>query len=115
MLNKNEDERNIYDSQNGNEKKFYETAKDNFNNINEDNNDNQYNLDDVVKSFNYFDINQNGKVGLLELKKILCNFGQKMTEEEFDKILKSVGIDQNNIDDENIDYMELINLWINKN
>ena len=85
----------------------------NGNNIkNSDYNENDENDEnEIVDSFKYFDINKEGKVNIDEIKQILTSFGDKMTEEEFDKIFKSVNI---NIDKNGfIDYINFINLWKN--
>ena len=76
---------------------------------NSDFNDNNEN--EIVESFKYFDINSEGKVNIDEIKQILTSFGDKMTEEEFNKIFQSVNI---NIDKNGfIDYINFINAWKN--
>ncbi len=76
---------------------------------NSDFNDNNEN--EIVESFKYFDINNEGKVNIDEIKQILTSFGDKMTEEEFNKIFQSVNI---NIDKNGfIDYINFINAWKN--
>ena len=85
-------------------------------NGNEDNNNNiddEQDLNDVIKSFEYFDINHNGKVNISELKDVLSYFGDKMTDEEINRIFISAGIDPNS--DGDIDYMKFINFFINNN
>ena len=98
-----------YENQNNNEK--YNTKNNiNTNNMIE-NNYKEKNLDDVIKSFEYFDINKNGKIPIPELKRVLSYFGDKMTEDEIIKIFRTFGIEGNN--KENIDYMQFINFLIN--
>ena len=76
---------------------------------NSDFNDNNEN--EIVESFKYFDINSEGKVNIDEIKQILTSFGDKMTEEEYNKIFQSVNI---NIDKNGyIDYINFINAWKN--
>ena len=76
------------------------------NGLNEDNNESE-----VIGAFNYFDINQDGKININEIKKVLTSLGDNMTEEEFDNIFKSVDI---NVDNNGfMDYIEFINLWKN--
>ena len=77
------------------------------------NNDNYKNedLDDVIKAFEYFDINHNGRMNISELKRVLSYFGDKMTDEEIINIFRAAGIDHNSDDD--IDYMKFIDFWIN--
>ena len=97
------------------EYKEYQIKRNNKNFINGNNvknsefNDNNEN--EIVDSFKYFDLNKEGKVNLDEIKQILTSFGDKMTEEEFDKIFNSVNI---NIDKNGfIDYIDFINAWKN--
>ena len=80
---------------------------------NEPNNYNEEELNDVIKAFEYFDINHNGKVNILDLKEVLSYYGDKMTEEEINKIFLSAGIDPNS--DSDIDYMKFVDFWINNN
>ena len=83
-------------------------------NVKEDNNYNDdENLNDAIKAFEYFDINHNGKVNILDLKEVLSYYGDKMTEEEINKIFLSAGIDPNS--DSDIDYMKFVDFWINNN
>ena len=65
----------------------------------------------IIEVFKYFDINHNGKINIYEIKQLLTSFGDKMTEEEFNNIIKSVdiSIDNNGF----IDYFEFIKLWKN--
>ena len=51
-----------------------------------------YNENDVFEAFKYFDIYHNGKVNVDEIKEILKSFGENMSEEEVDKIFKSLNI-----------------------
>ena len=87
-----------------------------INNEDEKNNHNNYNeeeLNEVIKAFEYFDINHRGKVSISELIKVLSSFGNIMTEEEIYDIFKAAGIDYNN--NEEIDYIQFINFWIGNN
>ena len=67
-----------------------------------------YNEDDVIQSFSYFDINHNGKIYVDEIKEILKSFGDKMTEEEIDRIftLFNINVDKNGF----MDYTELLEI-----
>ena len=67
-------------------------------------------LNEVVKSFEYFDINHNGKVSISELIKVLSTFGNVMSEDEIYNIFKAIGINPN--DSEEIDYIQFVNSWI---
>ena len=84
--------------------------------INNNKTENYYkeqNFDEVIKAFEYFDINNNGKIQMKELKRVLSYFGDRMNEEEINKIFRALGIDKNNND--NIEYMKLIDFLINSN
>ena len=77
-------------------------------------NNNNYNnedLDEVIKAFEYFDMNHNGRMSISELKRVLSYFGDKMSDEEIINIFRAAGIDYNSDDD--IDYMKFIDFWIN--
>ena len=67
-------------------------------------------LNEVIKSFEYFDMNHNGKISISELIKVLSSFGNIMTEDEIYNIFKAAGIDINN--NEEIDYIQFVNFWI---
>ena len=87
--------------------------------INEDENKNDPdiyengNLNDIISAFEYFDINNNGKIKISELVQILSSFGNVMTEDEINKIFVSAGIDPSN--NKEIDYIQFINFWIGNN
>ena len=76
------------------------------------NNNNDQNLDDIIKAFEYFDTNHNGKINISELKKVLSTFGEIMSMDEINNIMRSANIDPN---EEEIYYKEFINFWIGKN
>ena len=79
------------------------------------NNENNYDeeeMKDVIKAFEYFDMNNNGKINISEIKQILTSYGDIMTENEINNILITSGIEQNI--KENINYMEFINFFLNK-
>ena len=71
------------------------------------NNTNEYDENEIIKSFQYFDMSNNGQVDINELKRILTSFGNKMSEEEVEKIFKSFNISSDN--KESINYFELLN------
>ena len=75
-----------------------------------DNNYNNEDLDEVVKAFEYFDMNHSGRINIYELKKVLSSFGNVMTDDEINNIFIAAGIDQD--DKEDIDYIKFINYWI---
>ena len=82
--------------------------------INENDDYNMDNIDDVIKAFEYFDINHTGKINIEDLTKVLASFGDVMTEEEMEKIFREAGININNPEEE-VDYMKFINFWIGDN
>ena len=84
-----------------------------INNDEEFNNYDEENINEVIKAFEYFDINHRGKISLSELIKVLSSFGNVMTEEEIINIFRSAGIDLNNT--EEIDYIQFVNFWIGNN
>ena len=74
---------------------------------------NEDNLNEVIKAFEYFDMNHSGKIKISDLTKALSTFGDIMTEEEMFNIFREAGI---NIDsEEEIDYIKFINFWIGNN
>ena len=82
----------------------------NENKDNKDNNDNNSNnLDEIIKAFEYFDINHSGKIHITDLTRILSTFGDIMKEEEMENIFKSAGIIINS--DEQVDYIKFIKFW----
>ncbi len=86
----------------------------NENEVYEINDYNDNNIDDVIKAFEYFDINHTGKINIEDLTKALASFGDVMTEEEMEKIFREAGININNPEEE-VDYMKFINFWIGDN
>ena len=85
----------------------------NNDNPDELNNYNEDNINEVIKAFEYFDINNSGKINISDLTKALSTFGDIMTEEEMYKIFREAGININT--DEEIDYIKFINFWIGNN
>ena len=80
---------------------------------NEPNNYNEEELNDVIKAFEYFDINHNGKINISELKRVLSSFGNIMNEDEIYKIFRDAGIELDN--NEELDYIKFVNFWIGNN
>ena len=80
-------------------------------NINQNGNLSDFNENDVVEAFKYFDINHNGKINVDEMREILKSFGEMMTEEEINRIFKTLSINE----DKNgyMDYIEFLNLLKN--
>ena len=63
----------------------------------------------ILKAFQYFDTDNNGKINVEEIKHVLTFLGDIMTQEEVDKFFKSVDIDNNGC----LDYREFIKFWMN--
>ena len=63
----------------------------------------------ILKAFQHFDADHNGKINVEEIKHVLTFLGDIMTKEEVDKFFKSVDIDKNGC----LDYREFINFWMN--
>lgn len=59
---------------------------------------------DFVKAFRIFDTNQTGKIAVGDLKYMLTSLGEKLSNEEFDEIIKGVNVDDNGM----INYEEFI-------
>jgi len=51
-------------------------------------------MDDIVNAFNFFDADKNGYLDLNEIKYLLCNRGEKLSEAEVEKFFKI--LDKNN-------------------
>ena len=82
-----------------------ESNKENF-----DNN----NINEVINAFKYFDRKNNGKVDIKDLKYSLTHFGNKMTEDEINNILNKVNVDSNQKDNNDLDYIQIINFFHDK-
>ena len=86
------------------------TKETNKEEVTEPNNYNEEELNDVIKAFEYFDINHNGKINISELMNVLSTFGNVMTEDEIYKIFRDAGIELDN--NEELDYIKFVNFWI---
>lgn len=67
----------------------------------------EINCSDVIDAFKMFDRDSNGMITLDEMKSILLNFSQKLSEEEIEEIFNEVDINH----DGNIDYQEFIEFY----
>ena len=70
------------------------------------NNYEEENLEELIKAFEYFDIEHTGKINTSDLIKALSTFGNVMTEDEIYNIFKTAGIELNS--DKVIDYIQFI-------
>ena len=80
---------------------------------NKENYDNN-NINEVINAFKYFDRKNNGKADIKDLKYSLTHFGDKMTEDEINNILKKVNIDSNPNSNNDLDYIQIINFFNDK-
>ena len=62
------------------------------NNINQNGNSSDLKENDIIEAFKYFDISHNGKINVDEMKEILKSFGEMMSEEEINRIFKTLNI-----------------------
>ncbi|ODV84495.1 hypothetical protein CANARDRAFT_23902 [[Candida] arabinofermentans NRRL YB-2248] len=60
--------------------------------------------EDYIKAFQVFDKNLTGFIGVGELKYILTNVGEKLSDDECEELLKGVSA----TDDGNVDYVEFV-------
>ncbi len=74
------------------------------------NNYEEENLEELIKAFEYFDIEHTGKINTSDLIKALSTFGNVMTEDEIYNIFKTAGIELNS--DKVINYIQFIEFWI---
>ena len=90
-----------------------EETKEPENDDNKNNDNNDDGMNEVIKAFEYFDLNHDGKINISDLTKILSTFGNTMSEEEMNKIFKSAGIIMD--DNKEIDYSRFIEFWLGAN
>ena len=76
----------------------------------EDTIDNTCNDDDVISAFRVFDRNRSGFIPAADLREIMRNLDQKLTENEMNEIIKMADIDG----DGRIDYEEFIQMMNSK-
>ena len=78
----------------------------------EEKNEKSIDITEVIKAFKYFDKTNIGKIDISDLKFPLTHFGNKMTEDEFNKIFTkaNIKIEPN----ENFDYIQVINFFNKK-
>ena len=88
-----------------------ETEVNQINDNNENENDND--KDTIIKAFEYFDINHNGKINISDLTNALSTFGEVMTQEEMKNIFESAGIVLDY--KEEIDYIKFVDFWLGNN
>merc|ERR1712020_622954 len=82
--------------------KFFQMVEDTIDNTCKD--------DDVISAFRVFDRNRSGFIPAADLREIMRNLYQKLTEDEMDEIIKMADIDG----DGRIDYEEFIQMMNSK-
>ena len=78
----------------------------------EEKNEKSIDITEVIKAFKYFDKTNIGKIDISDFKFSLTHFGNKMTEDEFNKIFTkaNIKIEPN----ANFDYIQVINFFNKK-
>lgn len=66
--------------------------------------------DAVIKAFMTFDKDKKGTITCQEFRYILCNLGDRFTQEECDEVFKEAGLDNNGI----LDYRKFVEEWRNR-
>ena len=113
MSSRRQKKENDYDQKISITKTTYTQEISNDEDRNGSNNYGEESLNDVIKAFEYFDMNHRGKIKISELIKVLSSFGNIMTEDEIYNIFRAAGIEINN--NEEIDYIQFVNFWIGNN
>jgi Ca2+-binding EF-hand superfamily protein len=68
--------------------------------------------EELTKAFQFFDSENSGFIDEKYFKKAICTFGNKLTEEEFDELMKKAIFDKTN---KNFNYKEFIKIILEKN
>ena len=66
--------------------------------------------DELIEAFKVFDKNGNGQISAAELRHVMTNLGEKLTDEEVDEMIREADIDM----DGEINYEEFVQLMITK-
>mmetsp|Transcript_34802 Transcript_34802/g.68713 ORF Transcript_34802/g.68713 Transcript_34802/m.68713 type:complete len:150 (+) Transcript_34802:229-678(+) len=64
------------------------------------------NFDDVLKAFKVFDREEKGEVSVEELRHVLTTMGERITEQEFDEIMRANNIDPKGV----IEYHDFVKM-----
>eukprot|EP00201_Polytomella_parva_P023672 CAMPEP_0175047402 /NCGR_PEP_ID=MMETSP0052_2-20121109/5571_1 /TAXON_ID=51329 ORGANISM="Polytomella parva, Strain SAG 63-3" /NCGR_SAMPLE_ID=MMETSP0052_2 /ASSEMBLY_ACC=CAM_ASM_000194 /LENGTH=93 /DNA_ID=CAMNT_0016311265 /DNA_START=92 /DNA_END=370 /DNA_ORIENTATION=+ len=62
--------------------------------------------DDISEAFKLFDRDGNGFVSVAELKQVLCNMGDRMTDEDMEDLLREAEPDKDGM----VDYIKIVNM-----
>ena len=65
---------------------------------------------ELIKAFNVFDKNHNGRISVEDFRSIVNNLGEKLTKNEINEIIREADQDG----DGDIDYMEFVRMMMNK-
>jgi len=68
--------------------------------------------EELTKAFEFFDSENSGYIDENYFKKAICTFGNKLTEDEFDELMKKAVFDKTN---KNFNYKEFIKVILEKN
>uniref|UniRef100_A0A6B2LPG7 EF-hand domain-containing protein n=1 Tax=Arcella intermedia TaxID=1963864 RepID=A0A6B2LPG7_9EUKA len=66
--------------------------------------------EDIMEAFKVFDKNNTGEISASELKRVLTSIGEKLSDDEFEEIMKDCNVDQNG----KIQYHALVKLMREK-
>merc|ERR1712048_1179390 len=55
--------------------------------------------EEIIDAFKVFDRDGSGFISAAELRHVMTNLGEKLTDEEIDEMLREVGMDDGDIDD----------------
>lgn len=65
--------------------------------------------EEIVDAFKVFDKNGDGLISTVELRHVMTNLGEKLSEEEVDEMLEEADIDANG----NINYNDFVKMMMN--
>jgi len=68
---------------------------------------NSMSTDDIINAFEIFDKNHDGTISINEFKHILMDLGQKFSEDEVNKIITEIDLDNNG----KINYRDFVEFW----
>jgi calmodulin len=65
--------------------------------------------DDIIEAFRVFDKDGNGTISAAELRHVMTNLGEKLTDEEVDEMIREADVNGDGI----IDYKEFTKIILN--
>ncbi|KAG6512462.1 calmodulin-like [Zingiber officinale] len=66
--------------------------------------------EELMEAFKVFDKDSNGFISAQELRHVMANLGEKLTDEEVDEMIREADIDG----DGQVDYQEFVQMMLNK-